>query len=305
MNRLNFTFAMSHVRAAAPLESTLRQVPQAWLCLDFVEGFCRRGDHCLRSHEICELPVGLHPTSPVRSRPNCLSLEPRGSQHDTERFDDDGPGELSSQGARHDNDHIDIRDIKILPTTDEILCPRAPYMPKKGQFAPHHLAPGQARLLDVQFRQLRYDSIEDLMDACYHASQQMVQLVSEPEVSDYDDRLSTPRGCRYSLFRHIGFEEIMFDEKQGVMIRISFACPEALRGERLGPSKHLEDGMVVALIGLSEDQSLSTTFMEIYQRQSTRAMQSRTGNNMRGTSHWPRIWPKLSRLLCHPRAKFI
>lgn len=280
------------VRAATLPPSKLRRIPQASLCLDYVDGFCRRGDECLKSHETCDVSTNAHATRPIRVMQNYLSLEPRGSAHKQERFDDDGPGELSIHGPRHDNDYVDIKDISILPTTDEILCRRSPYMPKKGDFVPHHLPLGQERLLDVQFRQLRYDSTEALIDSCYHASQQLVHLVSEPQVTDYDDRLTTPRGCKYSLFRYIAFEDIYFDEFRGVMIRLSFACPEALREDRLGPSKHLEDGMLVALVGLDEKDSLSTTFMEIFSRQTTRAMTNRTGNNLRGnhlhaTAHLP------------------
>lgn len=75
--------------------------------------------------------------------------------------------------------------------------------------------------------------------------------------------------------------------KDGVTFRISFACPKALRGLRLGPSKHLEEGMLVALIGLDETDALSTTFMVIQQRQTTFAMKPRTGNDLRGQSIFP------------------
>lgn len=71
--------------------------------------------------------------------------------------------------------------------------------------------------------------------------------------------------------------------RDAVTFRISFACPKALRGLRLGPSKHLEEGMLVALVGLEAD-ALSTTFMVIEQRQTTFAMKVRTGNDLRGQS---------------------
>ena len=94
--------------------------------------------------------------------------------------------------------------------------------------------------------------------------------------------MSTPKGVRYSLFRDIAFEEQIMGFKSAVTFRVSFTCPKALRGLRLGPSKHLEEGMLVALIGLDEVGALSTTFMVIEQRQTTFAMKPRTGNNLRG-----------------------
>ena len=153
---------------------------------------------------------------------------------------------------------------------------------KKDPYNHHHLPCGQQRLLDIHFRHLRYESTESLIDACYHASQQLTRLISEPQAFDYDDRMVTIRGFRYSLFRDIAFEEIIFNYQKGMTLRVSFACPKGLRGRRSGPSKHLEEGMLVALIGLDGNDSLSTTFMEIYQRQTTEAMRPRTGNDLRG-----------------------
>lgn len=275
----------TNVRAAALPASALRRIPLGSLCGSYIEGFCRRGEQCPRSHEICITTPDSSTTTPTRqSTPNYLSLAPRGSKHDKQRFDDDGPGELSAYGPRHDNDHVNIKDIKILPTIDEILSRRVPYMPKKGDFAPHHLPLGQERLLDVQFRQLRYDSIEGMVGACYHASQELLRLVSEPRVADYDYRLETPRGFRYSLFRYVSFEEVAFNFQKGVTLRMSFACPPKLRGSGLGPSKHLEEGMLVALIGYDEEKSLSATFMEVVQRQTTIAMRTRTGNDLRASA---------------------
>lgn len=274
-------------RAAKLQPSTLPQLPLSSVCQDFVDGFCRRGNECTKSHDICAVPNETSGSPVLDSTPNILTLDPRFSPRDSLPFDEDSPGHLSRYGPRHDNDHEDIQHIKILPTTDEILCRRKPYIPAKTQSAGHHLPCGQQRLLDVQFRQLRFDNVEPIIDSCYHASQQLTHLVSAPPVLDYDDRMSTPKGVRYSLFRDITFEEQVMSFKDAVTFRVSFACPKALRGLRLGPSKHLEEGMLVALVGLDERDGLSTTFMVIQQRQTTFAMRPRTGNDLRGQSPVP------------------
>ena len=273
---------MTDVKAAELGPSTLPELPAFFFCLDYINGFCRRGDKCTKGHEICAVPSSAPQAPLLVCQPNHLSLEPRYFPPGKSPFEDDGPGYLSSHGPRHDNDHVDIKDIRILPTTDEILSRRLPYMPKKDPYTHHHLPCGQQRLLDIHFRHLRYDSTESLIDACYHASQQLTRLVSEPQAFDYDDRMVTTRGFRYSLFQDIAFEEIVFNYQKGVTLRVSFACPKGLRGRRLGPSKHLGEGMLVALVGLDGNDSLSTTFMEIYQRQTTEAMRPRTGNDLRG-----------------------
>ena len=274
----------TNIRAAKLQPSTLPQLPLASVCQDFVDGFCRRGDGCTKSHEICATVNAINGPPIIDCPPNLLSLDPRLSPHEGLPFDSDGPGNLSKYGARHDNDHVDIQHVRILPTTDEMLCRRKPFIPAKDQMSNYHLPCGQQRLLDVQFRQLRYDNIESIIDSCYHASQQLTHLISTPQVLDYDDRMTTPKGVRYSLFRDIAFEEQIMSFRDAVTFRVSFACPRSLRGLRLGPSKHLEEGMLVAMVGLDDTDGLSTTFMVIQQRQTTFAMKTRSGNDLRGKS---------------------
>ena len=67
-------------------------------------------------------------------------------------------------GGRHDNDEVNIRDIAILPTPDEISWTDPPYLrraveiddcPAEGRFAMH---------IDNQFRLLREDMLRDLRE---------------------------------------------------------------------------------------------------------------------------------------------
>ena len=263
--------------------SSLTQIPLESLCSDFLDGFCRQGDDCHKSHQICAVPIRKTQAIPVQAPHNFLSFEPRGLLRNQQPFESDGPGILSVDGPRHDNDHVNIEDIRILPTVDEILCLRKPYIPKRSDSAPHALPLGERRLLDILFRQLRYDSVEQMIDACYHATQHLVNLSSTPEASDYEYRHTTPKGSKYSLFRALAFEDLNFDARKGLTIRISFACPMPLRGRRLGPSSNLEEGMLVALIGLDAGKSVSTTFMEIQHRQTTEAMKKRSKNDLRAS----------------------
>ena len=72
----------------------------------------------------------------------------------------DPPGVLRPDGPRHDNDSLDIEDIRIAPTHQELFCPVQPYLPVFSHDAPHHLpANSMERHLDIQFRLLR----EELM----------------------------------------------------------------------------------------------------------------------------------------------
>ncbi|KAK5662144.1 hypothetical protein OQA88_8049 [Cercophora sp. LCS_1] len=75
----------------------------------------------------------------------------------------DLPGTLSAEGRRHDNDHACITDIKILPTYEEIISPRAEYLPTTEPSQWH--VQGICGRLDREFRLLREDTVGQLRDA--------------------------------------------------------------------------------------------------------------------------------------------
>ncbi|KAL8843310.1 MAG: hypothetical protein Q9170_000168 [Blastenia crenularia] len=139
-----------------------------------------------------------------------------------------------------------------------------------------------ARMLDVQFRHLRYDIFEPVIDACYHASQQLRIAFKHPAPIDYEVRHCTVRGTQYSLFRDVRLENLRFEE-EGIHLRLSFACPVQLRQRRIHTSGHFENGMLMALVGLDTEHTLSTTFCKIETRQSTSSMEPITGNHLRAS----------------------
>ena len=257
--------SITRIKAASIQKSGLKQKSTFQLCPKFLAGLCRNHEKCHPSHEICEI-VGVErqPTKPeLCSTPNYLSTKPRIAPSDGWAIDNDGPGHFSSAGPRHQNDHVNIQDISILPTVDEILSRRIPYVPRKDSNHPHRLPSGRPRLIDINFRQLRFDSTESIIDICYHASQRLVFICSEKPISDYETRQQTPAGNQYSLFRDITFTHSQHELK-GAMIEVFFQCPQHLYEMDLYTSKELEEGMLAALIGLDKEKAaLSVTFLEI------------------------------------------
>ena len=274
---------MKGISAAEALStSSLPHLVRSDLCFDYLEGFCRHGDRCRYSHTLCDIENDSdhQETSVVGSIPNVLSQDPRRSRFDKNDFEIDGPGHLSAN-PRHDNDIANISQIKILPTADEILCLRRPYMPVKDYAS--HAPEGIKRLTDMHFRHLRYDSTESIIDICYHAIQTLVSLGADLKRANYDDRMQTPQGNRYSLFRDVDFVEAQFDEINSLCFRVSFACPKPLRGDGLFKSGCLQQGMMAALIGFDAVKSkVSVTFVEIFRRESTNAMRMKTKNDLKG-----------------------
>ncbi|KAI0096773.1 hypothetical protein GGR51DRAFT_578672 [Nemania sp. FL0031] len=75
----------------------------------------------------------------------------------------DLPGDLSAEGARHDNDYADCTKIRILPTMSEILSTRQEYRPFYDPSQLH--LPGLQGLVDRHFRLLRDDMVGQLKES--------------------------------------------------------------------------------------------------------------------------------------------
>ena len=113
----------AHYAAPPVLDSR----PISRICQAHVNGFCKHAENCPLSstHRITLIDDVLPSKTALLTALNLLSLEPRLAPVDKNAyFDDEGPGNLSLSGIpRHDNDHVLIQDIKILPTTDEVCKP--------------------------------------------------------------------------------------------------------------------------------------------------------------------------------------
>lgn len=160
----------------------------------------------------------------------------------------DLPGALSELGPRHDNDHADIFDIKILPTTEEIQSSRLEYLPSSDP-TKHHL-PGQAGLLDRQFRLLREDTVGQLRDA---VQIEFRRLNKPPNAQTRPKRQKN--GVRNIIYENLALLRLEFDRRRGLQIVAEFDQPSALakkgakeREEWWKNSKQLQIDAFVCLV---------------------------------------------------------
>ncbi|GBC01063.1 hypothetical protein RclHR1_04050006 [Rhizophagus clarus] len=180
----------------------------------------------------------------------------------------DPPGELSKYGKRHDNDFVEISQISIIPTNDEILCERPPFLPS-FRYSLHFLPDGAARLLDTQFRLLREDLLNPIRNGL---SNLMTALLQEYTPSNSDAKLSKElkkvqeRGGRFSysdginengdlqVYTNVQFANISCDRRKGFACTIRFTPPrssaknEKGRKEYWEKSKKLLTGSLVTII---------------------------------------------------------
>ncbi|KAG0223692.1 hypothetical protein BGW41_005428 [Actinomortierella wolfii] len=147
----------------------------------------------------------------------------------------DPPGHLSADGPRHNNDHALIKDIQIVPTQDELICTRPPFLPSNDVAgAPHHLQPGWARLLDTHFRLNR----EDMIDQLRQGILAFTDAMSKTSPDEYSKLLNRKElreilGFDVNLYVYGNVEFLGTDtsrSRQG-MIRVSFDQPASINGE--------------------------------------------------------------------------
>ncbi|KAF6831583.1 hypothetical protein CMUS01_07283 [Colletotrichum musicola] len=151
----------------------------------------------------------------------------------------DLPGSLSQRGRRHDNDHADIADIKLMPTVGEIMSYREEYLPTANP-SQHHL-PGLRGLLDRHFRLLREDTLHDLRNAI------RTRIES-------NDRVREVR-TKVIVYDHAAAVKVHFDKWSGLEFIVRVDQPRAAAGlNKLGraawwvQAKRLTDGALVCIV---------------------------------------------------------
>ena len=160
----------------------------------------------------------------------------------------DGPGALSLAGPRHDNDHSYIKDIKILPTSQEIHSLRTEYLPTKDPSRWH--LPGIQGLLDQQFRLLREDTVGQLRD-CVRTVVESLRPLETRDIADNDNEI----GLRVYKYSKVVLSSVHFDRRTHLRVMAQFQQPEHMSRLRAADrrlwwdrSKQLQYDALVCLV---------------------------------------------------------
>ncbi|KAA6410497.1 MAG: hypothetical protein FRX48_05919 [Lasallia pustulata] len=175
------------------------------------------------------LQAGSRSLARVRQRLGLGAAMPLSGGHPVEQkshrlvfeIGQDLPGALSELGPRHDNDHANIFDIKILPTIEEIQSQRFEYLPSSDP-TKHHL-PGLAGLLDRQFRLLREDTVGQLRDAV----QIEYKRLNKPS-KDQSPPQRQKNGVQNIIYHKVALLRLGFDRKKGLQVVAEFDQPPQL-----------------------------------------------------------------------------
>ncbi|KAH7335671.1 hypothetical protein B0J17DRAFT_769501 [Rhizoctonia solani] len=148
-------------------------------------------------------------------------------------LDNDGPGHLRKAGARHDNDHVRLRDIGVDPTPGELLCDEDPYLPGNFFDAPHHLeSRSVGRLFDIQFRLLREEMIAPVQTAVQCVVSDLKKPSTTPTmlskiIREGGGRYVSPDtqdSVMFSVYTNITFQPLSLDNR-GMSLGIEFDAP--------------------------------------------------------------------------------
>ncbi|KAL8847375.1 MAG: hypothetical protein Q9221_007562 [Calogaya cf. arnoldii] len=186
---------------------------------------------CVDTHKL--FPESRRSLDKIRLRlglgsliPSATTSKQEAAQTATFKFHHDLPGSLSSDGPRHDNDHQHIKDIRILPTVEEINSSRLEYLPFNN--ATNNHLPGLPGLLDRQFRILREECIGGLRDAVRRETQRLELGTFQPMSPKQRNQERT------YVFEDLKLRRWEVDRRKGLQIVADFAQPIAVSkvGER-------------------------------------------------------------------------
>ncbi|KAL6854624.1 hypothetical protein J3F83DRAFT_477514 [Trichoderma novae-zelandiae] len=177
-----------------------------------------------------------------------LETRPRASvTRETFMLTRDLPGRLSLGGPRHNNDHANIADIKILPTYEEIMSPREEYLPTNDCSQWH--IPGIRGRLDREFRLIREDTVGQLRDAVRDAFR---HIRGNTGAAGHQMNSNNLRTYTYGSATLVG---IQFDTNAGLDLIVRCEQPPSVRAlsarqrrDWWEKSKRLQGGALVCVL---------------------------------------------------------
>ncbi|UPX11032.1 uncharacterized protein EKO05_0001658 [Ascochyta rabiei] len=184
------------------------------------------------------------------------------------------PRDLVLPADRHDNDKLDIVEITIFPTREELMSDVKEFLPSTDPDQPHFLTNKVERHIDTNFRLYRHDVFGELKKAL---SGLMCAAIDDPSV------LSKPKGhlgdMRVYHYPNAHVSYVTFDTRRGLQIQISFPQPQGAR--RRSPterrdwwedSRRLEEGSLLSYIWI-QDSVVQQLFLTVTQKSTNPAQE--------------------------------
>lgn len=166
------------------------------------------------------------------------------------------PRDIIMPSNRHDNDKLDMTEIEIVPTEDEIRSDNPEFLPSTDPDQPHYILDQSLRLIDTHFRLLRHDVFGELKAAL---GSLIVAIENDP--STLKNHKPDFGNVRANLYQSARVSYLSFGERKGMEVQISFAQPAVLRKKSKkdrckwwDESKRLDEGILLCLISYSDSR---------------------------------------------------
>lgn len=136
------------------------------------------------------------------------------------------PRDLVVPSDRHDNDKLDITNVVIFPTRDEIMSEAQEFLPFTDPDQPHFLADPAQRHIDTYFRLYRHDIFGELKGTLAG----LMQVISKDKLAIANPRLQIGdiRAYKYDA-AHI--RNVVFD--QTLEVHMGFLPPLTIRQQTI------------------------------------------------------------------------
>jgi hypothetical protein len=170
------------------------------------------------------------------------------------------PRDLVIPSERHDNDKLDMTEIVIFPTRDEIMSNAKEFLPFTDPNHPHFLDDPAQRHIDTYFRLLRHDIFGELKGALANLMQALEQ--DKTIINGTNLPLGDVRAYHYTGAR---IRQVVFG--RALDIHMSFLPPIAIRKKTVSAqekwweeSKRLGAGSLLSFIWV-QDEFVHHTFL--------------------------------------------
>ncbi|KAF2995894.1 hypothetical protein E8E13_004750 [Curvularia kusanoi] len=130
------------------------------------------------------------------------------------------PRNLVVPSCRHDNDKLDITEITIFPTREEILTDVEEFLPFTDYDQPHFLSDPRQRHIDTYFRLLRHDMFSDLKEALAG----IIHMALRNGGALQDSKLSL-RDIKANHYSQCVVSDVEFSDRQGLYASMTFLQP--------------------------------------------------------------------------------
>lgn len=177
------------------------------------------------------------------------------------------PRNLVIPRDRYDNDKPDIVDVKIFPTSEEIMSDAIDFLPSTDLDQPHFLQEKVERHIDTCFRLLRHDTFGELKKALgslLHNIQNDPACINDPKLSLGDFRAFHYPDAYVSY--------VSFDRRHGLEMNISFRQLPQLRKKSAKErqkwwqdSRRLSEGVLLSFIAV-QDSHVQHLFFTVNRR---------------------------------------